>query len=142
MVVLASFLVGNPILATVFLTAYATKMWFWMDAYMDDYYLVESSCLASPDAWFAWHVKAMKRWEVKSHQEAVILWSMARLISPNEFKININIATALGLSSDPKHREEAKKFLEIAEKNIPAGQEGMAQPIIDNWKKGEMAIVL
>lgn len=139
---LASIFAGNHLLSAVFLTMYATRLWFYMDAYRDDFYLTESASLNSPESWFGWHVKAMKRWDAKSHQEAVIYWTMARNISPKEFKINLNIASALRLSSDPKHHVEAEKFLAIAAANVPGGQEAQADHIISEWKKGNVTIVL
>ena len=142
MVVLATVLVNYPILAAVFLSMYATKMWFYMDCYQDDYYLIENACLNSPDAWFSWHTRAMKRWGANSHQEAVILWTMARMISPKEFKLNLNLATALRLSTNPEHHKEAEKFLQIAEENIPRGQEAACNRLLKQWREGQMAMVL
>lgn len=120
MFVLASAISFSPVLVAVFLSMYATRMWFVMDMYQDDYYLIEHSCLNSPNSWFAWHVRGMKRWETQSHQEALIIWTMARLISPKEFKINVNIATTLLQGG---HHKESLQYLKIAEDNIPAGQE-------------------
>jgi hypothetical protein len=142
MFVLASALGSSPVWSAVFISMYATKLWFYMDCYQDDFYLTEQASLNSPDSWFAWHIKAMKRWNSHSHQEALIYWAMARNISPNEFKINLNLATCLGLSKEASHREEAKKYIEVAENNIPAGQEGQAGKLIEEWKKGNMTIVL
>lgn len=142
MYALAAVLVHSPVWSAVFIAVYATKLWFYMDCYQDDYYLTEQAYLHSPDAWFAWHVKAMKRWDAKSHQEAFIFWMMARNISPNEFKLNLNIATVLGLSHDPAHREKAKEFIDIAAKNVPRGQEEQCQHFIDAWRQGKMAILL
>jgi hypothetical protein len=81
----------------------------------------------------------MKRWDAKSYQEAVILWTMARMISPKEFKINVNLATACACGG---HKAEGEKFLQIAEDNIPAGQEEQCQKLLKDWKSGNMAIVL
>lgn len=139
MIVLASVLINYPLLAAAWVSMYATKLWFWMDAYSDDYYLVEHSCMHSPDAWFAWHIKAMRRWDQKSYQEAVIFWTMARMISPNEFKILFNIATALKLSN---HVKEANDFLKLAESNIPSGQEQLANKLITDWRAGNYAVLL
>jgi hypothetical protein len=139
MFALASMTAGNPYLMAGIIVMYATKMWFWMDAYQDDYYLVETSCINSPDAWFGWHVRGMRRWDQQSYQEAVIIWTMARLISPKEFKINFNLATALKMSG---HHKEADQFLVIAGENIPKGQEAQVNELITNWKKGQLAIVL
>lgn len=139
MIVLATVLIHSPALIGVFLAMYATKMWFYMDAYQDDYYLVEAACLNSPQSWFAWHVRGMKRWDQKSYQEAVIIWTMARILSPKEFKVNFNLATALAMSG---HGEEAKKFIDICEKNIPAGQEKDCHGLLAEWKVGKVAIIL
>jgi hypothetical protein len=117
-------------------------MWFYMDAYTDDYYLIEQACLNSPDSWFAWHVRAMKRWDSGSRQEAVILWTMARMISPNEFKLNFNIAAALRLTTNKKFHEEADQFLARAEAHIPGGQEEQAGKLIEEFRKGQVTILL
>lgn len=122
-----------------FMVMYLTKMWFYMDGYLDDYYLVENSCVNSPDAWFVWHVRGLKRWETQSYQEAVILWTMAKIISPNEFKILLNIASALRLSN---RHDEAKEFIKLAAQNVPEGQEEQAQKYFDDWKKGISTILL
>lgn len=118
---------------------YMTKLWTYADAYTDDYFMVEQACINSPDSWFAWHVRGMKRWDTKSYQEAVILWTMARMISPKEFKINFNIATALKLSGNTK---EALQFFEESKKCVPPGQEDQIKKITDDWEKGQCAIVL
>lgn len=139
MIALASYLQPHPVLFAAWLAMFATKTWFWMDAFKDDYMLVETSCVNSPDAWFAWHVRAMKRWDQQSYQESVLLWAMARLISPKEFKILFNIATALHLSN---HKKEALDFIKQAASNIPGGQEKMANELLEKWHKGEVSILL
>ena len=139
MVALASLINGHPAITAMFITAYATKLWFYMDAYTDDYYLVEYARLHSPDAWFPWHVAGMKRWDTQSYKEAVILWTMARMISPREYKVNFNLATALKMSNHP---EEADRFMAIAEANIPGGQEVEAGKLIAEWRGGKFAILL
>lgn len=139
MYTLAACLASHPAIAAFFLGMYATKMWFYMDAYQDDYYLVEQSCLNSPSSWFAWHVRAMKRWDARSYTEAVTLWVMARMISPKEFKLNFNLAAALILSN--RHKE-ANDFLAIAEANVPGGQEKASKELIDNFRKGNITILL
>lgn len=139
MFVLATMIISYPILIAIFLTAYAVRMWFLMDMYQDEYYLLEHSCILDPSSWFVWHVRAMKRWNSKSIQEAVILWVMAHRISPNEFKLNMNLATILATNNNKK---EALEYLKKAEENIPPGQEAQSKEIIDRWKKGEMGVLL
>jgi hypothetical protein len=139
MYVLASLLMGHPFLSGVFIGMYAIRLWFYMDAYQDDFYILEHSCLNSPGSWFAWHVRGHKRWDAKSYYEAVIMWTMARMLSPKEFKINMNLATACAAVG---RKKEAEEWLKIAENNIPAGQEKMAKELIAKWRTGQMPILL
>lgn len=139
MIVLASILIGNPVMIAMFLTMYATKMWFYMDAYQDDFYLSEIACMNSPNSWFAWHVKAMKRWDAHSANEALIFWTMAHRISPKEFKLNFNLATCLVLCNKQK---EALEYLDIAAKNIPEGQEERSWDLIHNFINGTVSVLL
>ena len=64
---------------------------------------------------------------------------MARILSPREFKVNFNLATALQMSG---HKEEALKFLKIAEDNIPAGQDVDCAKLLEDWRKGNLTILL
>jgi hypothetical protein len=139
MMFLATILQGYPVITSALLTAYAVKMWFYMDAYQDDYYLIENACLNSPDSWFAWHVRGMRRWDVQSYKEAIIMWTMARRISPKEFKVNFNLASALVLT---KHQREGLEFLKIAEANIPGGQEEQSKQLIADFRAGKITILL
>jgi tetratricopeptide (TPR) repeat protein len=120
-----------------FIAMYATRMWFYMDCYFDDYRLIESACLYSPNSWFAWHMRAMLRFNTESYKEALILWTMARLISPTEFKINFNLATMLYKSG---YKDEAMQYLKVAEDNIPEGQED-AKRMVKEWKQGTISIL-
>jgi hypothetical protein len=139
MLVLATFLYPYPIAFTVFLTMYAVKMWFHMDAFKDDYFLIERSCLDSPKSWFGWHVRAMKRWDSKSYREAMILWVMAKALSPKEFKIIVNLATCLALLGEKK---EANEYIEYAKTLIPQGQEEQGMKVYDDFKKGTFTVLL
>jgi tetratricopeptide (TPR) repeat protein len=139
MLVLASILVGHPVLSAMFVTMYATKMWFYMDAYQDDYYLVEYSCMNSPDAWFSWHVRALKRWDTGSKHEAIVLWTMAKMISPKEFKLLYNLGSSLALAGNKK---EAQQLYQMASENVPKGQEKMAKELFDIAKQGKIQILI
>jgi hypothetical protein len=123
----------------VFLTYYATRTFHTLIMYKDEYYITELAVIEDPHAWWAWHCRAMKRWQTQSYKEALILWVMARLISPNEFKILINIATCLRLLKNDK---EADEFIKLAEQNIVAGQEKDALTFIADHKKGKLPILL
>lgn len=139
MYVLATIINPYPILGAIFITMYATKMWFYMEAYRDDYYLCEYACFNSTDAWYAWHIRALKRWDTQSYREAAILWVMANLLSPKEFKVLVNLATVLKLN---KQFAEAETYLKKAEENIPLGMETDSLKVISDHRKGECSILL
>ncbi|RTK93060.1 hypothetical protein EKI60_06500 [Candidatus Saccharibacteria bacterium] len=139
MFVLASLIYTNPVLVAVFVTMYAVKMWFFIDCYQDEYFLMEHSCMNSPDSWFAWHVRAMSRWNNKSYQEALILWVMAKNINPKEFKLLFNISAVLMIAGQ---KQEAMKFLKEAQDNIPEGQEQEAGKLIKDFKEGKICVVM
>ena len=61
------------------------------------------------------------------------------MISPKEFKINFNLATALALG---RRKKEADDFMAIAEANVPAGQEDQSSQLISDWRAGKMAMLL
>lgn len=139
MIVLASFIHTYPSIVGGFLMMYATKMWFWMEAYKDDFWMIEYSTLNSPDSWFAWHIRAIQRWGAKSHHEAIIFWTIAKSKSPKEFKILYNIATALILIGN---KQESLMFLEEAAKNIPKGQEKQLGEVIQKYREGQVTILI
>lgn len=139
MIVLASFIYTNPYLVSGFLMMYATKMWFYMDSYKDDFWLIEHARINSPDSWFAWHIAALKRWDVKSHAEAINFWVMAKSISPKEFKILFNLAAALAICGN---KTDFQALLAEAEANIPKGQEKQAGQLIADFRQGKVAILV
>lgn len=139
MIFLASLIVSYPLVIVLFLTMYATKMWFSMEMYKDDYWIIEYSCIDDPLAWYVWHIRGMKRWDNGSYKEALIMWVMAKMISPREFKVLVNIAIVLKLL---KNTKEAEEFLKQAEANMVAGQEQEAKNIIDEVRRGKTPILL
>lgn len=139
MLLLANFISGNIILSTAFIVFYATRTFFVMPMYKDDYFITEVAVIEDPNAWWAWHCRAMKRWDTKSYHEALILWVMASLISPKEFKLLMNIATVLRLLKNDK---EADHYLKLAQENIVEGQEEQALEFIKKHKSGQLPILL
>jgi len=127
------------ILIAIFLTFYATRTYYTLIMYKDEYFITELAVIEDPHAWWAWHCRAMKRWDTQSYKEALILWVMAKLISPKEFKILMNIATCLRLL---KNDREADAFLKLAEENIVAGQEKEARMFIAQHRAGKLPILL
>ena len=128
-----------PWLFPAFLAFYATRTFYTLTLYKDEYFITECAVIEDPHAWWAWHCRAMKRWDTQSYKEALILWVMAKLISPKEFKVLMNIATCLRLLKNDK---EADEYLKMAEENIVPGQEEGSYQFISEHRKGKLPILL
>lgn len=139
MYALAQIIHPYPVIVTAFIVFYATRTFYTLKLYQDEYFITECAVIEDPHAWWAWHCRAMKRWDTQSYKEALILWVMAKLISPKEFKILMNIATCLRLLGNHK---EADEYLQMAADNIIAGQEQAALEFIEQHKKGKLPIIL
>ena len=124
---------------TAFLVFYSTRTFFTLKLYQDEYWITECAVIEDPHAWWAWHCRAMKRWDTQSYKEALILWVMAKLISPKEFKVLLNIATCLRLLRNDK---EADEYVRLAEENIVPGQEEASRRFIEDHRKGKLPILL
>ncbi len=127
------------ILFTAFFIFYSTRTFYTLKLYSDEYFITECAVIEDEQAWWAWHCRAMKRWDTQSYKEALILWVRANMISPNEFKLLINIATCLRLLGN---NQEADVYLAKAEANIVPGQEATAKEFIDQHRKGKLPILL
>ena len=139
MLVVAQFISSNPYLVAGLVMMYATKTFFYIDGYKEDFILTEFSRVNSLDSWFGWHIGAMKRFEKQSFQEALLFWMEALKISPNEFKVLYNIAVTLKSCGQPK---EAEKYIEMAAKSIPPGQEKAIEMILWNFKRGQLTVLV
>jgi hypothetical protein len=127
------------ILITAFFVFYATRTWYTLCMYSDEYIITELAVIEDPHAWWAWHCRAMKRFHSQSFKEALILWVMARMISPNEFKLLVNISTCLRLINNIK---ESDYYLDLAEKNMVEGQEKESLDMLKACREGKMPILL
>ena len=139
MFALAQVIVAYPVVISAFLAFYATRTFYTLSLYKDEYFITECAIIEDPHAWWAWHCRAMKRWDTQSYKEALILWVMAKLISPKEFKVLMNIAACLRLL---KNDAEADEYLRLAEQNIVPGQEEAARQFIADHRKGKLPILL
>ena len=139
MYALAQLITPYPIVITSFLIFYATRTFYTIKQFQDEYWITECAVKEDPQSWWAWHCRAMKRWETQSYKEALILWVMAKIISPREFKVLMNIATCLRLLKNDK---EAEEYLQMAQANIVAGQEQASMQFIEEHRKGKFPILL
>jgi len=138
MISLSTLLINYPIALVIILTAYITKFNTIMRMYKDDYWLLDFSCCEDPMAWFAWHMKARKRFENGAYKEALNFWVLAKLINPKEFKLLFNISVMLRMLRKDK---EAQEYFNLALQNIIPGQEEDLKPIIKDWREGRMRIL-
>lgn len=138
MVALSAIIYQYPVAITAFFIMYLTKLWSSMYMYADDYYLVERSVCEDSQAWYAWHVRALKRWSASSYREASILWVMAYMINPKEFKLLFNLAMVLKLLGNHK---ESRHYIELARANIIKGQEKEVKPLFKAYDKGQVTLV-
>ena len=139
MYALAQLVAPYPTVITAILAFYATRTFYTLRLYKDEYWITELAVAEDPHSWWAWHCRAMKRWETQSYKEALILWVMAKLISPKEFKVLMNIATCLRLLNN---NQEAEEYLKLAQANIVAGQEEHSMQYIEDHRKGKLPILL
>ena len=139
MYALAQVIYPYPIVIAAVVAFYATRTFFTLKLYQDEYWITECAVIEDPHAWWAWHCRAMKRWDTQSYKEALILWVMAKLISPKEFKVLLNIATCLRLLRNDK---EADEYVRLAEENIVPGQEEASRRFIEDHRKGKLPILL
>jgi len=126
------------IIFTAMVTFYITRLMYVMKMYKDDYWILEYAVLEDPASWYCWHMRAMKRYEAQSVHEALCMWVMAHMISPQEFKLIFNIASVLNTIGRNK---EARAYLAEAEKYVIKGQEESSRKIIKDAKNGKWCIV-
>jgi len=138
MLALASVIINYPVIIAIFLAIYVVKFNSIMRMYQDDYWVLETAVIEDHQAWFAWHMRAIKRWDVGSFKEALTMWVMAKLISPKEFKLLFNIAVVLRLL---KKNNEAMEYFNLAMANIIKGQEVEVRSIVEEFKQGKMRLL-
>ena len=134
---LANIIINYPIVSAVFITGYIVRLWFYIPAFCDDYWLVEYSVHEEPGAWYAWHTRARKRFDQGAIREALNMWVMAKMISPKEFKLLVNIGVLLKML---RNEQEAESFFRQAEENIIPGQEQTAKDILKAAREGKRPI--
>lgn len=138
MLALTSLIINYPIIIAIFLTMYIVKFNSIMRMYMDDYWILETAVIEDHQAWFAWHMRGIKRWDIGSYKEALTMWVMAKLISPKEFKLLYNIAVVLRLL---RKDNEAQEYFNLALANIIKGQEDAVRTLIEEFKQGKMRLL-
>lgn len=117
---------------------YIAKLYAFLPAFTDDYWLIEKSVCEDPAAWYCWYVRGHKRWQQQCVREALNCWVMAKMLSPKEFKILFNIAVVLKLL---KQDAESETYLKLAKENVIKGQEKTAEVLFKNFTAGNMQLL-
>jgi hypothetical protein len=140
MVFLANVIISYPVAIGVVLALYATRLFiYYRVAYVDDYWLIEAAVQEDTKAWYAWHTRGYKRFCQGALREALNMFVMAKMMSPQEFKVLFNIGSILvGL----KQKEEGEHFLNLAEKYIVEGQEVEAKEVLAAARAGRVPVIL
>ena len=126
-------LVSFPVFM-LFFGVYMARLYSYIHAYTDDYWIVEHSVIEDPGAWFAWHIRAHKRWNHQSYREALNCWVMAKMMSPKEFKLLFNIAVVLKILGN---HAESEEYIKLAQENIIKGQEQKSMQLIQEFKEAK-----
>ena len=122
----------------LFLGFYIGRLYPYLPAYCDDYWLIERAVNEDPAAWYAWFVRAHKRWQQQAVREALNCWVMASMLSPKEYKILYNIAVVMKyLHNDG----EAEKYIKLANDNVIKGQEQTAAHMYKEFKEGRYQLI-
>lgn len=116
-----------------FLGFYVARLWGYLPAFTDDYWLIEKGINEDPAAWYCWYIRGHKRWQQQAIREALNCWVMAKMLSPKEFKILFNIGVVLKLL---KRDKESEAFMKQAQENVIKGQEETAKILFSNFEKG------
>ncbi|MDD5760972.1 MAG: hypothetical protein PHP88_00480, partial [bacterium] len=118
----------------LFFGVYVARLYSYMHAYTDDYWIVEHSVIEDPKAWFAWHIRGHKRWCHQSYREALNCWVMAKMMSPKEFKVLFNIAVVLKILGN---HAESEQYINEAKANIIKGQEKRSLELIQEFREAK-----
>ena len=122
----------------VILGFYIGRLFTYIPAYTDDYWLIEKGVNEDPSAWYCWFVRGHKRWQQKAMRECLNMWVMAKMISPHEFKILYNIAVVLKVL---KQDAESLKHIEEAKKYVIKGQENTAEILFKAYEEGKLQLL-
>lgn len=117
---LACLIINYPIVITVFIVFYLTRLWWYMPAYINDYWHMLYNVCEDKYAHYPWCELAMKYFSDNNFTAAYTMWCEAHHRSPFDFKPLFNISTMLIVMG---RFDEARDFLENAANNMYEGTE-------------------
>jgi hypothetical protein len=112
---LANLIIGYPILITIFLVFYLTRLWYTLPSYINDYWAVEYCIQETRTFHYIWLMRGVKKYFAKDFPGAYFDFMEAHMHKPYDFKVLYNIAATSLLLGNVK---QAREFLERAKQNI------------------------
>lgn len=127
-----------PVCFYIILGFYCGRLFSFLLAYTDDYWLIEKSVNEDPGAWYCWFVRGHKQWQQQCIRGALNSWVMAKLLSPHEFKILYNLSVVLKYL---RQDAEADKQMEEAKLHVIKGQENTANHLFKEFQEGRYQLL-
>lgn len=81
-----------PIIISIIITFYLTRLWFIMPMYRNEYWHTEYSAIGDPKCNYIWISRGVKKYFLKDFLGAFYDFMEAKRCSPWEFKANLNAA--------------------------------------------------
>lgn len=108
------------IMVCAILTYYATRLWYYREAYTNDYWMVEYNLIEQKNSHYAWVSRGIKKFYVCDFDGALRDFGEARIHTSHDFKQNMNMASMFLVLGDVSHAEE---FLKYADETVYDGVE-------------------
>jgi hypothetical protein len=102
----------NYILLATFFVYYATRLWYYRESYINDYWQVEYNIIEQKNAHYAWVARGVKKFYICDFDGALRDFGEARSHTPHDFKQNMNMAAMFLVLGDIPHCEEHLKYAE------------------------------
>ena len=101
----------SAILITIFITYYATRLFFFLPAYKNQMSFIMSNIDNFPDCFAAWTWLGIEKKNMNMRYGALEAWQEGLKLRPNDFRLNWNVAAVCG---ELGFADEAIRFYETA----------------------------
>lgn len=97
---------------SLILAYFITRLWYYRESYINDYWQVEYNIIEQKDSHYAWFSRGIKKFFHGDFPGALMDFAEARNQEKNDFKQNINMAVMFLALGDFPHCEEHLKYAE------------------------------
>jgi len=132
MLAVASVLSPYPALVSALLAAYAVRLWFAMDLYINDWWAVEYTIREEKKGSYMWLMRGVKKFMDKDHIGALRDFNEAYICKPYDLKVLFNLATTCFILGDIV---KARDFYEKAKLNVYDELENDVKPAFEQLEK-------